>query len=241
MIVGRGKGIDARIINMTQESGAPTCAPIRFLWLSPSIPDVPLPPYDGLTWRVWQNSAHDGQLWLHGYPKSQKMLRFYQRPLACQEPFLDDAWLSAAYHLALLQTSTWDYLVIFPLELVLNFHGCFAYHRYSCTIESPGLNGPWNKANYTATCTCYRDFMCCGSHWKLAAFYITQERSQSSIPKSRIPTKEHTEVGVLPWRRNTDEWVRWKNLFFTVKEQSWHSSRPVALKISLMEQVAGWY
>ena len=213
MIVGRGKGIDAKIINMTQESGPPTCAPIRFLWHSPSIPDVPLPPYDGLTWRVWQNSAHDGQLWLHGYPKSQKMLRFYQRPLACQEPFLDDAWLSAAYHLALLQTSTWDYLVIFPLELVLNLHGCFAYHRYSCTIESPGLNGPWNKANYTATCTCYRDFMCwqpsISSRIGVRAVFPSPEFPQRSIQRlacfldgGTLMSGWDGKICSLPWRSN---------------------------------------
>lgn len=61
---------------------------------------------------------------------------------------------------------------------------------------------------------------CYGSHWKRAAFFTTQDRSQSySILKFWIPTKQHTEAGVLPWRRNTDEWVRWKVLFFTVKEQ----------------------
>lgn len=59
------------------------CAPVHFLWpcLS-SIPEATLPSYDGLTWRVWQNSACEGERWLQSYLMSPEMLSFYQHPLA---------------------------------------------------------------------------------------------------------------------------------------------------------------
>ena len=62
-VVNWGRDPGSRVIRMMRESGPPAYVPIHFPWpyLSP-IPGVPLPPYDGLTWWVWQNLAHEGLL-----------------------------------------------------------------------------------------------------------------------------------------------------------------------------------
>lgn len=128
---------------------------------------------------------------------SHEMLSSYQGPSACKEPFLNDVWFSTADALALLQNLE-VYLAILQLELAINSHGCYAYHRYSCPVESPVLNGPCNTAHYTAACTCYRAFMCSGSHWRLAAFqspsiWVGAEFSSSEFPQRSL------ELGVHSW------------------------------------------
>ena len=118
------------------------------------------------------------------------------------------------------------YLVILLLEL--NSHGCSAYHRYYCPKESSGMNGPSNKTNYSASCTCYRVLHALDptENWQPS---VTLCMSQGSIPNCKFPQSLKSLVCFFGGRILI-KWIRCKNLFFPVKKASWHLNRSLAPK-----------
>lgn len=158
-----GKGIDARCLLMLEIWHRSLGHLPVHIFISCGSPCPPSQTYDFhltmvLTWRVWQNSAHHGQLWLHGHLMSQEMLRFYQCPLTCQGPFLDDTQFSGAYCLVsdiYLRLPRLPTGACHKLPWLLCSSYILLYHRISWIVSwICFMNGPWNKANYTAACTC---------------------------------------------------------------------------------------